>query len=106
VIPTILITPAAEDDLVNLWAYIAQDNREAADKVYKAAEQTFATLAAMPAMGTLYLPKRARLKDIRFFPVKQFKNYIIYYRAIPDGIEIIRILHAHMERHKRLEPGH
>jgi len=50
VIPTILITPAAEDDLVNLWAYIAQDNREAADKVYDAAGQTFATLAAMPPL--------------------------------------------------------
>lgn len=100
----ILITPAAEKDLINLWIYIARDNRAAADKVYETAEQTFVTLAAMPSIGTLYQPRRARLEGIRFFPVKQFRNYIIYYRATADGIEIIRVLHAHMERQKRLEP--
>lgn len=104
--PNIQITPAAEDDLINLWVYIARDNREAADRVYQAAEQTFSTLASMPSIGTLYPPKRARLEGIRFFPIKQFRNYIIYYRATTDGIEIIRILHAHMDRHKRLKLGH
>ena len=104
--PTILITPAAESDLINLWVFIAQDNRVAADKVYEAVEQTFATLASMPAMGTLYQPKLRRLEGIRFFPVTHFQKYIIYYRVIQGGIEIIRVLHAHMERHKQLEPGH
>ena len=33
--PTILITPAAESDLITLWVYIARDNRVAADKVYE-----------------------------------------------------------------------
>lgn len=102
----ILITPAAEDDLISLWIYIARDNRAAADRVYQAAEQTFSILVSMPNIGTLYQPKRARLEGIRFFPIKQFRNYIIYYRATTDGIEIIRILHAHMERHKRLKPEH
>ena len=41
--PTILITPAAESDLITLWVYIARDNRVAADKVYEAVEQPFAT---------------------------------------------------------------
>ena len=100
--PNILITPAAEKDLINLWVHIARDNRTAADKVYEAAEQTFVTLASMPNIGTLYQPRRARLEGVRFFPVKQFRKYIIYYRANPDGIEIIRVLHAHMQRHKRL----
>jgi toxin ParE1/3/4 len=102
--PNILITPAAENDLINLWIYIARNNRAAADKVYETVEQTFVTLASMPNIGTLYQPRRARLEGIRFFPVKQFRSYIIYYRATTDGIEIIRVLHAHMERHKRLEP--
>ena len=104
--PTILITPAAESDLINLWVFITQDNKVAADKVYEAAEQTFATLASMPAMGTLYQPKRRRLEGIRFFPVTHFQKYIIYYRVIQGGIEIIRVVHAHMERQKRLEQGH
>jgi toxin ParE1/3/4 len=100
----IIITPAAESDLVNIWLYIARDNPDAADRVYQAAESTFQSLATTPRMGTLYLSKRAQLDGIRFFPVSKFQNYVIYYREQPKGIEIIRVLHANMDKRKRLEP--
>ena len=100
---TILITPAAENDLVNIWLYIARDNSEAADRVYQAAESTFEALAATPRMGTLYQAKRAQLKDVRFFPISKFQSYVIYYREHPRGIEIIRVLHAHMNKQRRLD---
>ena len=100
----ILITPAAESDLVNIWLYIARDNAEAADRVYQAAEDTFKALAAMPRMGTLYQSRRARLNGVRFFPISNFQRYVIYYRELPQGMEIIRVLHGHMDRKKRLEP--
>lgn len=45
-IDSIVITPAAENDLINIWLYIARDNQEAADRCYQAAEKTFETLAA------------------------------------------------------------
>ena len=102
--PTILITPAAEEDLINIWLYIARDNEAAANRVYEAAKNTFQLLAYSPRMGTPYHPKRSRLKGIRFFPINKFHSYIIYYREQPDGIEIIRVLHAHMLKHTRLEP--
>ena len=100
----IIITPAAESDLVNIWLYIARDNQDAADRVYQAAESTFQALAATPRMGTLYQSKRAQLEGMRFFPVSKFQNYVIYYREHPQGIEIVRVLHAHMDKRKRLEP--
>lgn len=102
--PAILITPAAETDVINLWVSIARDNPAAADRVYQAAETTFATLASMPNIGTIYQPKRAKLHGLRFFPIKQFPSYIIYYRETTAGIEIVRVLHSHMEKHRRLEP--
>lgn len=101
--PAILITPAAEEDLINIWLYIARDNEEAADRVYEAAENTFEILADSPRMGTPYHPKRSRLKGVRFFPVNKFHSYIIYYREQPEGIEIIRVLHAQMVKYTRLE---
>lgn len=100
---SILITPAAENDLINIWLYIARDNPEAADRVYEAAENTFQTLAATPRMGTLYRSRRAQLEGLRFFPVSNFKNYVVYYREHPQGIEIIRVLHAHMDKQRQLE---
>lgn len=102
--PTILITPAAENDLINLWVYIARDNPDAANRVYQAAEKTLETIASMPGMGTIYQSRWAKLKGIRFFPVNQFPKYIIYYREIKEGIEIIRILHGSMEKQAHLKP--
>ena len=101
---SILITPAAENDLVNIWLYIARDKPDAADRVYQAAEDTFKTLATTPRIGTSYQSKRAQLKGVRFFPITKFQSYIIYYREQPEGIEIIRVLHGHMDKQRHLEP--
>lgn len=96
-------TPSAEEDLINLWVYIARDNPAAADQVYQAAEKTFKIIADMPGIGTAYQSKRAKLRGLRFFPITQYPNYVIYYRERDDGIEIVRVLHAHMAKDKRLE---
>lgn len=101
---SILITPAAENDLINIWLYITRDNQDAADRVYLAAEKTFESILAAPRMGTLYQAKRPRLEGIRLFPVSKFQNYVIYYREHPQGIEIVRVLHARMDKKERLEP--
>ena len=100
----ITITPAAESDLINIWLYIARDNPDAADRVYQAAEKTFKTLADTPRIGTIYQAKRAQLEGIRFFPISTFRNYVVYYRELSRGIEIVRVLHAHMDKQRRLEP--
>ena len=96
-------TPAAEDDLINLWVYIARDNPAAADRVLRSAEKTFEAIADMPGIGTVYRSKRTKLHGLRFFPLKKYPNYVVYYRKIENGIEIVRVLHAHMEKDKRLE---
>lgn len=101
---SILIMPAAENDLVNIWLYIARDDQDAADRVYQAAEKTFDSLLAAPRMGTLYQAKRPQLKGMRLFPISKFHNYVIHYREHPQGIEIVRVLHAHMDKKKRLVP--
>lgn len=101
---SILITPAAENDLINIWLYIARDNSEAADRVFQAADNTFRTLAASPHIGTMYRSRRAQLEGLRFFPVTKFKSYVVYYREHPQGIEIIRVLHAQMNKRKHLKP--
>ncbi len=101
--PEILVTPAAENDLINVWLYIAQDNEDAANRVYLAAEKTFETLASSPRLGMVYHPRRAKLKGLRFFPISDFHNYLIYYKEQPTGIKIIRVLHAHMQKYTHLE---
>jgi toxin ParE1/3/4 len=101
--PDVLVTPAAENDLLNIWLYIAQENGDAANRVYWAAEKTFETLVATPRIGMLYHTKRVQLKDVRFLLISSFQNYIIYYQEYLEGIKIIRVLHAHMQRVQHLE---
>ena len=100
----IVIRPKAEDDLVQIWVHIAKDNPAAADRVFLAAEKTFQNIAFMPGMGTPYKSKRSGLKGIRFHPVQNYPVYLIYYRKIESGIEIVRVLHGHMDRPQHLEP--
>ena len=98
----ILIKPAAEEDLINIWVYIANDNLNAADNILNSAQDTFQMLLDMPESGVLYQSKRKSLEGIRFVPIKNYKNNVVYYQKIEDGIEIIRVLHARMKKEGRL----
>lgn len=34
------------------------------------------------------------LAGLRMWPIRRFERYLIFYRQIPEGIEIVRLLHA------------
>ncbi|MBF0542543.1 MAG: type II toxin-antitoxin system RelE/ParE family toxin [Nitrospirae bacterium] len=84
----ILKRPEAENDLEEIWLYIAQDNPDKADKLLDEIEETSKNLALFTNMGKT----RDELHyGLRSFPVGQ---YLIYYLPIIDGIEIVRVLHG------------
>lgn len=81
-------TVLAENDLEEIWFYIALDNPEAADALLDKIDEQSASLARDPRLG------RARLElldELRSFPVG---NYVLFYRPMDDGIEIVRVLHG------------
>lgn len=49
---SIVITPRASQDLDDHYAYIAQNNSDAALRFFDATRQTFAKLAQMSGMGS------------------------------------------------------
>jgi toxin ParE1/3/4 len=81
-------TVQAENDLLDAWIFIASDSFRAADALLDKLEKQFSMLADNPLMGTLR-PDIA--PDFHFFPSKN--NYFIMYRPIPNGIEVVRVLH-------------
>jgi toxin ParE1/3/4 len=86
--PHILKRPRAEADLVGIWNYIAQDSPANADRVLDRINDTLNRLAALPFMG------QARFDlapGLRMFPVG---SYLIFFRPIESGIEVIRVLHG------------
>ncbi|MGD2109210.1 MAG: type II toxin-antitoxin system RelE/ParE family toxin [Phycisphaerae bacterium] len=73
-------------DLDDIWLHIAQGNVTAADRFIDALADKFRILADEPGVG----PLRSELaRGVRSFPLGK---YVIFYRAIQDGLEIVRVL--------------
>ena len=81
-------SPLAENDVVEIWGYIANDNQIMADKIVDKIHELFQKLLENPKIGVL---RKDLAKDLRSFPVEK---YVVFYRIIKDGIEIVRVLHS------------
>jgi toxin ParE1/3/4 len=89
-------------DLEHRSDYIHQHNLRAALRFLGAAEATIRRLAGSPGIGTRYDPDHPALADLRFFPISGFKNDLVFYRSLADGIEVLRVLHGAQDIHRIL----
>ena len=96
-----VLSPAAHDDLIEIWEYIADDSIDAADRVRDALFQAIDRLADIPHMGHI----RQDLADepLRFWRVYR---YLIVYRAEVRPIEIVRVLSAYRDIRSILSGPH
>jgi toxin ParE1/3/4 len=86
--PVIIMRPRARSDLAEIWDYIADDSEVRADTFIDSIDQKFQALAERPNIGHM----RDNLAEgLRSFPVGR---YVIFYRVLPEGIEIVRVLHG------------
>jgi toxin ParE1/3/4 len=85
----------ARQDLVEIFRFYAREaGFRVAQRFFAQAEATFARLASIPSMGTVYDHENPAVAELRYFPISRFRNYIVFYRSIADGIEIVRVLHG------------
>jgi toxin ParE1/3/4 len=54
----------------------------------------FEILADSPLIGHPIKLKNPRLANIRFFPVTRYRSYLIFYRPITDGIQVLHVYHG------------
>lgn len=90
----VYLRPRAARDLEEIADFIGRVNQPAALKFLDAAEQTFAQLARRPMLGRLRYFRHLRLMGLRSWRIKQFPRFLVFYRPIESGAEIIRILHV------------
>jgi len=88
--------PAAEHDLDDIWAYIAEDNPFAADRVTDAILAACRRLLDQPLMGVA----RPELADDLRMTVSG--SYLLFYVPLTDRIEIVRVLHGRRDLHADL----
>ena len=94
---TVHRSPLAEEDYREIWVYIAKDNPGAADALLRRIDAKLELYASQPRMGTT---RDTLAPGLRSFPVG---NYLIFYRPIPEGIEVIRVLHGARDLRGQLE---
>jgi len=84
-------TAVSREDLLAILAFYRAASPQAARRIHRAINETLHFLAENPAAG----PKREELaRDLRSFPVSHYRHYLILYRPIADGIQVIRVLHG------------
>jgi len=85
----ILFTPLATEDLQQIWGFLAEKaGTEIANKFLVAIRDKCLILAGFPESGRT---RHEFIVNLRSFP---FKNYIIFYLPLEDGIEVLRIVHS------------
>jgi toxin ParE1/3/4 len=87
-------------DLQAVAQFIYTDNPTAAYQFLEAAYDTFEFLARNLGVGR----DRGDLgfPEIRSWRVSCFRRYLIFYRALPDRIQIWRVLHGARDLHQTL----
>ena len=87
-------------DLQNVARYIRRDNPAAARAFLEAAYNAFEFLAQHPGAGR----HRADLgfPEVRSWRLRGFRRYLIFYRELPDRIQIWRILHGSRDLNSHL----
>jgi len=88
------VSPRADRDLNEQFIYIAGDSLEAAMRFLEAARSTFEQLATMPELGGAHEFDHPKLVGIRVWQVRKFERYLVFYRPIESGIEVVRVLHG------------
>ncbi len=91
----VIQTPRAERDLIEHYARIALDKLDPALRFLKVADETFQLIAQVPRIGREWESENSRLAGLRVYPLPHgYRSYMVFYRVIDDGIEVVRVLHG------------
>lgn len=83
-----IVSPEARQDLREIEEYIAQDNPAAALAFVERLTERFTELVDFPNIGRKRDDIRSGYRSIAE------GNYVIYYRVLPEVVEIMHVLHG------------
>jgi toxin ParE1/3/4 len=87
--------PQAQEDLDRCAAYLTQQHSTRTGlRFLDAAERAFALLADMPEAGSIVEYDSPSMTGLRCWRIRKFERYVVYYRPMRNGIEVIRVLHG------------
>ena len=97
--PTVHQRAASRRDLVEHFVYLAENaGLDIAERFLTNAEASFNDLAGRPMIGAPLTLQHPDLAGMRKWRIKDFDNILIFYQPRPDGVSIVRVLHATRDR--------
>lgn len=93
----LFLTPRAIQDLESVALFIGLDSEEYADKVNTAIVQTMELLAEFPLIGRSFVTTGESPSGVRFYAVRRYPSYGIYYQTDAERLVVLRVLHSSMD---------
>lgn len=93
--PTIHQRAVARADLIDHFVYLAEHaGLDTAERFLAQVQTSFDDLARQPRMGAPLSLRPPELAGLRKWRVRDFDDHMIFYLPGPDGISVVRVLHA------------
>jgi toxin ParE1/3/4 len=92
--PRLIVCAQAEAEVDEIAATIARENLGAALRFYDRTEETFQRLSDWPQIGTRRRVASTSLRGLRSYPIRGYRNYLVFYLPIDDGVQIIAVVHG------------
>ena len=90
-------TKRVAEDIVDIYRFIYVRNPQAADRVLATIEQSIRSLVDTPGVGRYWNSPDPRLSGMKIATVRPYRNYLIFFRAVSDAIEVFRVVHGARE---------
>jgi toxin ParE1/3/4 len=86
-------------DLAEIHTWISERNLDAAERFLRAVDRTFGQINQHPGLGWSRSWKSPKLRGVRSWRVKDFPEFLIFYREEKEATEIYAVLRGsrHLE---------
>lgn len=88
---------AAKRDVDRYTSRMSDYDRKSGRRFFMSVRNAYARLAQMPGLGGLYESSELGLAQLRVWPIPNYENYLIFYREVADGIEVVREIYGGMD---------
>jgi len=93
--PCVVIRPSADQDIDREALQIASSlGMDAGLRFYEACDRAFALLLTQPKLGVIRDFDLPLLAEMRLWKLKGFEDYLVFYRPMKAGIEVLKVIHG------------
>src|SRR5439155_20311647 len=90
----VVLRAEVPSDIHSIIAFLEQDNLRIAEKFRVAVFAALEDLADMPGKGSPKHFRSKQLRDVRTWWIPGFRKFLILYKPVADGVDVLAIVHG------------